>query len=590
MAEAKLNFNESALDKTSGLYDLYNRLYEGMKAANTITPPDFITNPPLTAEGEVDSALIAAQLEEYSTILMKNSAYLYANSIMATVSGGGSGGSAGVGFLSRSGDTMTGALGALYGFQAGYNGELILEISKDSEDKNFAHFYGDVITDGSISTNSSLHVGNDGIYFGSVQTMYIDEKGNLVISGSGLIIDAPLVLNVIKIGDVIVNEDGIFFKEFEYYHGGNSNNAETDWTMKDAFVHGDLTVHGNFILNGPLSALHGFELGANGKRMIYSDSTEDDSEYFISLASDLSLLRGYGVKLDETYIIRIRESDTGIVSFSAPGRVMNLGDSDGEISTKYISLQSSIYDAAGITQIISQFGDGNFKNSLTAGCGNSGPTVLQTYYTNKTDCGVVFYKNIKFGDVLGPFISTNDAYNTLSFTLPYTFVDETETVRREFIPISFKHKQTTSLFRDLSKEWSASVHIDSEAEFIVFDKPVESVSFTIQSEKYKTRLIENALFFNDGVFLEGVTDGIYHNGNSYFAGNLSSRTFASGFAGYGWAIMESELFGGYAATFDELTIRKKMRVFELEVQKLSVTNGSLWVSDACSGDLVEELI
>ena len=281
MAEAKLNFNESALDKTSGLYDLYNRLYEGMKAANTTTPPDFITNPPLTAEGEVDSALIAAQLEEYSTILMKNSAYLYANSIMATVSGGGSGGSAGIGFLSRSGDTMTGALGALYGFQAGYNGELILEISKDSEDKNFAHFYGDVITDGSISTNSSLHVGNDGIYFGSVQTMYIDEKGNLVISGSGLIIDAPLVLNAIKIGDIIVNEDGIFFKEFEYYHGGNSNNAETDWTMKDAFVHGDLTVHGNFILNGPLSALHGFELGANGKRMIYSDSTEDSSEYFI---------------------------------------------------------------------------------------------------------------------------------------------------------------------------------------------------------------------------------------------------------------------------------------------------------------------
>ena len=39
-----------------------------------------------------------------------------------------------------------------------------------------------------------------------------------------------------------------------------------------------------------------------------------------------------------------------------------------------------------------------------------------------------------------------------------------------------------------------------------------------------------------------------------------------------------------------LTVRKKMRVYELEVQKISVTNGSLWVSDSCSGDEVVELI
>ena len=54
--------------------------------------------------------------------------------------------------------------------------------------------------------------------------------------------------------------------------------------------------------------------------------------------------------------------------------------------------------------------------------------------------------------------------------------------------------------------------------------------------------------------------------------------------------MSSKLYGGYAATFDELTVRKKMRIYELEVQKISVTNGSLWISDACSGDLVEEVL
>ena len=90
--------------------------------------------------------------------------------------------------------------------------------------------------------------------------------------------------------------------------------------------------------------------------------------------------------------------------------------------------------------------------------------------------------------------------------------------------------------------------------------------------------------------MEGVTDGIKHQGNAYFTDSLSSQKFASGFAGYGWAVMSSKLYGGYAATFDELTVRKKMRIYELEVQKTSVTNGSLWVSDACSGDIVEEVL
>ena len=42
----------------------------------------------------------------------------------------------------------------------------------------------------------------------------------------------------------------------------------------------------------------------------------------------------------------------------------------------------------------------------------------------------------------------------------------------------------------------------------------------------------------------------------------------------------------FTPLFDSLTVRKKMRVYELEVQKNSVTNGSLWVSDSCSGDEV----
>ena len=82
------------------------------------------------------------------------------------------------------------------------------------------------------------------------------------------------------------------------------------------------------------------------------------------------------------------------------------------------------------------------------------------------------------------------------------------------------------------------------------------------------------------------TDGVKHFGNAYFIDSLGSERFSSGFAGYGWTILKNLTTGNIAATFDELTIRKKMRIYELEVQKNSVTNGALWVSDSCSGDSV----
>jgi hypothetical protein len=131
---------------------------------------------------------------------------------------------------------------------------------------------------------------------------------------------------------------------------------------------------------------------------------------------------------------------------------------------------------------------------------------------------------------------------------------------------------------------------NSNVEFFRFGKPVEAGFFSINSSQYKTKLDENVLFFDDGVFLEGVTGGIFHSGNATFSGSISSTTFASGFAGYGWAVKADQLYGGYEATVDSLVVRKKMRVYELEVQKISATNGSLWVSDACSGDSVTEIV
>ncbi|GAB6013569.1 hypothetical protein MK137Hg34_000313300, partial [Viscerimonas tarda] len=104
-----------------------------------------------------------------------------------------------------------------------------------------------------------------------------------------------------------------------------------------------------------------------------------------------------------------------------------------------------------------------------------------------------------------------------------------------------------------------------------------------------TRLADGALFLNSGQYLLAAAGGIKHYGNAWFLEDISSELFSSGFAGSGWAIVRNQTTGNVSATFDELTVRKKMRIYELEVQKLSATNGSLWISDSCCGDSVEKI-
>jgi len=590
MAEAKLNFDESALDKTTGLYDLYSRFYEGMRTANLCDGPDYVTNPPLTESGEIDTAAIEEGLANHSTILMKNSAYMMANAIMSSVSGGGSGGGSYVGFVARSGDSMTGALGALYGFQAGSGNKLIFETTIDSSDKQVAHIHGYLTVSEYLTVSGQLNIGNDGIFFSNQQSIfYKDDTLNIAsqdIKMTGNVaVDGDLSVGVISIGS-----NGIFNDKNEYYHSGNSNNSTTDWDMRDAHVYGDLTVDGAQNYNGRLTALKGFDLGEDGQKLLYSYKENEESAAYIQLATDLALWSGYGIKFDNSYIIKVRGGSDNIVSFAAPGKIMNLGDSDGETKTVHIALQTAIKNYNGDYSIVTQYGDGNFPNSFSAGCANSGPTVLQTYYTNANDCGFISKRNLRLGSASGPIINTGSLSDDVVFDLPYVHVLVEGLPQTERIPFNISYKATTSLFRDQSKEWSASLNFNTDAEFFTFNKHVESESFSIISEKYKTRLIENTLFFDDGAFIEGLTDGLRFTGNAYYVNNVSSMRFASGFAGYGWAIAQDELVGGYSATFDELTIRKKARFYELEVQKHSVTNGALWVSDSCSGDLVEEIV
>lgn len=607
MAEAQLNFDEAGLDKNSDLFHLYDRLYQGMVKANEIDPPEYPSSDDLVvkdSEGNItfdsngnpvfDSAKQAeiGQISAaYSDILMKNSAYLFANAIMSVMTGGGGGSGDGTasGFVSRAGDSMKGLLSAWYGFDAGVNGQKIFEVSIDANEKKWAIVHGNLKVTEDAEIQGLLNFGK-GIAFDGNKAIYLD-NGVLTIEYQDIALNGDITVDgTFTLGDVVINDKGIFWGEYEFYHSGNSNKEDVDWTMKDGNVYGNLTVKGNSSIDGKFSALGGFELGALKKPMLYSEeitSIGDDGETVttaqVVLDSDFRIINGHGIKFENDYIINVRNSN--VVSFSAPGMIMNLGDSDNGKQTEKISLQSDIWDYTNNFKLISKEGAGNFPNGLRAQCAVNGSAVLETFRTDEDNLGVLFHKQIRFGSTEGPAIYRDPVTGGLNIQIPY-INGETEGMPTEQLSFKTYFAHTTSFFRNQSLSWSATLHFTTDAEFFAFDKPAEAEYFAIKSERYHTRLIEDALFFDDGKFIEGVVDGLRYAGNGYFDGNISSPSFASGFAGYGWAVKDEITNGGFHATFDSLTVRKKMRVYELEVQKISCTNGSLWVSDYCSGDEV----
>lgn len=607
MAEAKLNFDETTLDQTSDLFHLYDRLYQGMVKANEVDAPTFPSSEDLLvkdSDGNItfdangnpilDSAK-QAQIDQisasYSDILMKNSAYLFANAIMSVMTGGGEngGGTSATGFVSRGGDSMKGALSAWYGFDAGVNGQKIFEVSIDANEKKWAIVHGNLRVTEGAEIKGLLNFG-DGIAFDGNRTIYVD-NGNLVIEYQDIMMKGNVTVDgTFTLGDVVINKDGIFWDKYEFYHSGNSNKSDVDWTMNNGTVHGNMVVKGSASVDGKFSALGGFTLGDLQKALLYSEvisSLDDDGNLVntaqVVLDSDFRIINGHGIKFDDDYIVNVRNSN--VVSFSAPGMIMNLGDSDNGKQTEKISLQSDIWDYSNNFKIISKEGAGNFPNGLRAQCAVNGSAVLETYRTDENNLGVLFHKQIRFGATDGPAIYRDPITGGLNIQIPY-INGEVDGHPTEQLSFNTYFAQTTSPFRNKSLSWSATLHFFTDAEFFAFDKPVESEYFAIKSDQYHTRLIEDALFFDDGKFIEGVTDGLRYSGNGYFDGNISSSSFASGFAGYGWAVKDEITNGGFHATFDSLTVRKKMRVYELEVQKISCTNGSLWVSDYCSGDEV----
>ncbi len=605
MAQATLNPAIEGLNTSSALYNLYTKFYDGMTQANSVDAPSFVTDPiykknedgtdALDEDGAriVDVEAMAKQMTEYSTILMKNSAYMLANAITTTIASSTQDGDGNSRYVARTGDTMQGSLEALYGFTAGTDNVKVFEMLMDADGYYCAEVTGNLVVSQDVGIRGSLTMPSGGILIGSEKTIWQDNfKLYFKAEGIGMT-GAVSIDGALQIGDVNISKDGLKFGDYEFYHSGNSNKEDVDWTMHDANVARSLTVKGQSVFDDLMMMNGGFQASIDEQALLYTEGAGDSVH--IALNGDLSIINSHGIKLNGNYIVAVRDNGN-VVSFSSPGAVMNLGDSDTDsknntIATKYIGLQADIKNYNGTYTIITHDGNGNFPNGFSTGAANSLGASFYTYYNNSDDYGVVSANNMRFAVADGPRLYSDGS--ELDVELPYVYVDS-DGQRQTSVEFNIVAQNAASLvYNPTGRQDMAEAAFYSDADYFSFKVPVESTTFAVKSSKYKTKLDENLLFFSDGVFLEGMNEGMRLSGNSLFDNNLysfnpatSSVSFSSGFAGSGWAIMEDVTAGGIHATFDSLTIRKKMRVYELEVQKISVTNGSLWVSDSCSGDEV----
>ena len=135
----------------------------------------------------------------------------------------------------------------------------------------------------------------------------------------------------------------------------------------------------------------------------------------------------------------------------------------------------------------------------------------------------------------------------------------------EFISGYWTFQQDTKFKKNVIIDRNINVGKDS----LVQGNSVVSQDLTVKggTEVYDVAQFRNNVKIEGDVVLEG---------------SIGSQMFMSGYQGYGWRFEADTNM----LTVDYLVVRKAMHVFELVVNKISATNGSLWVTDSAKIDSV----
>lgn len=562
MAEPVLNPGIAELVEGSAVEILYKSLLAAFSEAAEYTLPD-MTGAPYIVDGVVNEGAINAAVANYESITRRNSAYAQAKSVISSLtdSGFGSGGGGYIGnFLLKTGDSMSGALMAKFGFDAGVEGNTMLSLGLIDN--------GDGTARKVITITGELHLGGTGLYLNNFQA--IEYLNNILKfkTASSYLFDGDInVTNTSKltIGLLELSNNGIRFDGREFYHTQNANLQTIDWSMKDGTVAGDLTVSGDTDMTGEL-VTHGNVTHKIGNLTKFAISTSG-----ATLNGNLNITTG-GIQFDGQNAFYIKNAQQ--VSLSAPGYNLLFGE-----GANYITLMGDVHDQTTAYTLITKLGAAYFPMGLRASH-NKSVELLQTYAN-----GVIFSKNIKLYDADGPALICTDG-TTLDLCGEYYYTESGNRLHTTK-KVSLSYALSNSYYTPLNST-AVSLMVGTTADFIEVDSILEATQIGIR-QSY-TKLSDNQLFLQNGVYLQGITGAIKEYGDLMLEKSVGSFTFSSGFAGSGWRIYKNVTSGNVVATFDELVVRKKMRVYELEVQKISATNGSLWVSDSCSGDFAVEVV
>jgi hypothetical protein len=553
----------NGLDPNSLCYSIYNQLYHTFFNAQDKKDAE---HPYGITEGDDTS------------VRLKNTAYGFAEAIAGGVAGDAQTGEGGIllDYLKKTGGDMTGKLTANYGLEAGIANTRLLETFKreetDGEGQVIAEIFG-------IKITGHLEVGASSLFIGGKQLLAYDNatdtarlaSGQIDFADSVLLSQGELLLGQDKETGIYISPQILLVKGKEVFHRGNADLESIDWTMRDGTIHRNLEVKGASVLSGLLKACHGVELGIDGNTCLSIDADKINVRHFLSFAS------GYGIKIENIpVLVRVNEED---IQLGAVGGDLLLGNEH----TNKIRLQANLLDTDGDYVLLSKYGAAYFPDSLRVRH-NYGDDLLSSYRVDANDEGITIHKKLRFVTSRGACLSGKEDGIVFSSFVEHITPGERTVLAYDTL---IKYLPSTSRYKPLNR-LSDTFFITTQADFVLFEKPVETKGH-IGIDNSFTRITDGCLFFTNEHYLLSAPDGIKHYGNAYFLNHISSELFSSGFAGSGWAILKNGTTGNVSATFDELTVRKKMRIYELEVQKISAANGSLWVSDSCQGDRVEKL-
>ena len=150
----------------------------------------------------------------------------------------------------------------------------------------------------------------------------------------------------------------------------------------------------------------------------------------------------------------------------------------------------------------------------------------------------------------------------------------TLTIKTQGAPLIVASKE---LVKNLNAEYLGGYSASRFAVKTLNEKIYGQWSFQKETTFNGVTKFNNKAIHNDNLVMD--------NADIITTGSIGSPEFASGFQGYGWRFDAATQM----LTVDYLVVRKAMQVFELIVNQVKATNGSLWVTDSCEVEEVYEV-